>query len=63
MVCLVGKLKEFNALMTAEERVSDADIVSLNDLMSGKNPTAQQLQLLWKLLQWPKGKPTYRHFS
>ena len=55
-MCLLGKLIEFNALMDPDERVGEADLASLKDLMSGTNPTAQQLQLLWKLLQWPKGK-------
>ena len=55
-MCLLGKLSEFNALMGPDERVSEADLASLKDLISGRNPTAQQLQLLWKLLQWPKGK-------
>ena len=57
-MCLTGKLKEFNATMEGDEKVNEADLVSLNDVMSGKDPSAQQLQLLWKLLQWPNGKTT-----
>jgi len=58
LVCLIGKLKEFNAMMEGDEKVDEADLVSLTDVMSGKDPTAPQLQLLWKLLQWPNGKTT-----
>jgi len=52
----VAKLREFNVQCDAGCQFSDADISSLEPLVSRQQvPTPAQLETLWRMMQWPAG--------
>jgi len=55
-VLLAAKLCEFNSQCDASCQVTDADITSLEQLVSGQQAsTPAQLDTLWRMMQWPAG--------
>ncbi|NXL88987.1 PLAP protein, partial [Alectura lathami] len=57
---ILGKLKEFNVSATNEQKLTEDDLIILEELMSAtcnmsaETPTAQQIQTLWKAVNWPE---------
>ncbi|KAM5300011.1 phospholipase A-2-activating protein isoform 3-T3 [Ctenodactylus gundi] len=55
-----GKLKELNAMAPEEKKLTEDDLVLLEKILSlicnssSEKPTAQQLQILWKAVNWPE---------
>lgn len=49
------KLIEFNSKVDASIAIAEADLTSLQNLLEGKSPTAAQVDILWRALQWPAG--------
>lgn len=59
---LTGKLKELNGSATEEHKLTEDDLITLEKLLSvtcntsSETPTAQQLQTLWRAVNWPEGR-------
>jgi len=54
--CVAAKLREFNSQCDGSSQFSDADITSLEQLVSSQQaPTQAQLDTLWRMMQWPAG--------
>lgn len=57
-----GKLKELNGSATEEHKLTEDDLITLEKLLSAtcntsaETPTAQQLQTLWRAVNWPEGR-------
>ncbi|KAM4637656.1 phospholipase A-2-activating protein isoform 3-T3 [Amazona ochrocephala] len=55
-----GKLKELNSSATEEHKLTEDDLTILEKLLSAtcntsaETPTAQQLQTLWRAVNWPE---------
>ncbi|EHB10288.1 Phospholipase A-2-activating protein [Heterocephalus glaber] len=55
-----GKLKELNGTAPEEKKLTEDDLVLLEKILSlicdssSEKPTAQQLQVLWKAINWPE---------
>ncbi|NP_001411766.1 phospholipase A-2-activating protein isoform 4 [Mus musculus] len=55
-----GKLKELNGTAPEEKKLTEDDLVLLEKILSlicnnsSEKPTAQQLQILWKAINWPE---------
>lgn len=58
---VVGKLKELNGTAPEEKKLTEDDLILLEKILSlicnssSEKPTAQQLQILWKAINWPEG--------
>lgn len=56
-----GKLKELNRSAPEERQLTEDDLDLLEQMLSltcdasAETPTAQQLQTLWKAINWPNG--------
>lgn len=61
MDLVLGKLKELNGTASEEKKLTEDDLVLLEKILSlicnnsSEKPTAQQLQILWKAVNWPEG--------
>lgn len=56
LCCVAAKLREFNEQCDVNWQFSDADVSSLEHLVSShETPTSAQLALLQRMLQWPAG--------
>lgn len=59
---ITGKLKELNGSAGEEHKLTEDDLIILEKLLSAtcntsaETPTAQQLQTLWRAVNWPEGK-------
>jgi len=54
--CVAAKLCEFNSQCDVSCQFSDADITSLEQLVSSQQaPAPAQLDTLWRIMQWPAG--------
>lgn len=59
---LTGKLKELNGTATEEQKLTEDDLIMLEKLLSAtcnssvETPTPQQLQTLWRAVNWPEGR-------
>ncbi|XP_028911100.1 phospholipase A-2-activating protein isoform X2 [Ornithorhynchus anatinus] len=59
-VQILGKLKELNITAAAEHRLTESDLIILEKMLllscasSAEKPTPQQLQILWKAINWPE---------
>lgn len=57
---ILGKLKELNGTASEEKKLTEDDLVLLEKILSlicnnsSEKPTAQQLQILWKAVNWPE---------
>ncbi|XP_064294678.1 phospholipase A-2-activating protein isoform X2 [Phalacrocorax carbo] len=57
---ILGKLKELNGNATEEHKLTEDDLIILGKLMSAtcntsaETPTAQQLETLWRAVNWPE---------
>ncbi|XP_035746683.1 phospholipase A-2-activating protein isoform X2 [Egretta garzetta] len=57
---ILGKLKELNGSATEEHKLTEDDLIILEKILSAtcntsaETPTAQQLQTLWKAINWPE---------
>ncbi|KAM8983269.1 phospholipase A-2-activating protein isoform 2-T2 [Ara ararauna] len=57
---ILGKLKELNSSATEEHKLTEDDLIILEKLLSAtcntsaETPTAQQLQTLWRAVNWPE---------
>ncbi|NXK26744.1 PLAP protein, partial [Arenaria interpres] len=57
---ILGKLKELNGSATEEHKLTEDDLIILEKLLSTtcnnstETPTAQQLQTLWRAINWPE---------
>lgn len=57
---ILGKLKELNGSAPEEKKLTEDDLVLLEKILSlicgnaSEKPTAQQLQVLWKAINWPE---------
>ncbi|XP_013048825.2 phospholipase A-2-activating protein [Anser cygnoides] len=57
---ILGKLKELNGTATEEQKLTEDDLIMLEKLLSAtcntsaEMPTAQQLQTLWRAVNWPE---------
>ncbi|OXB81746.1 UNVERIFIED_CONTAM: hypothetical protein H355_010307 [Colinus virginianus] len=57
---ILGKLKELNGNATEEQKLTEDDLIILEKLLSAtcntsaEMPTAQQIQTLWKAINWPE---------
>ncbi|KAM9251243.1 phospholipase A-2-activating protein [Cariama cristata] len=57
---ILGKLKELNGSATEEHKLTEDDLIILEKLLSAmcntsaETPTAQQLQTLWRAVNWPE---------
>ncbi|XP_062460389.1 phospholipase A-2-activating protein [Pezoporus occidentalis] len=57
---ILGKLKELNSSTTEEHKLTEDDLIILEKLLSAtcntsaETPTAQQLQTLWRAVNWPE---------
>ncbi|XP_030910103.1 phospholipase A-2-activating protein isoform X2 [Melopsittacus undulatus] len=57
---ILGKLKELNSSATEEHKLTEDDLITLEKLLSAtcntsaETPTAQQLQTLWRAVNWPE---------
>ncbi len=49
-----GKLKDFNGSV-GNQGLDDGGLSLLEQLMKSTSPNAQQIDALWKALQWPAG--------
>ncbi|KAF3821342.1 hypothetical protein GH733_011495 [Mirounga leonina] len=58
---ILGKLKELNGTAPEEKKLTEDDLILLEKILSlicnssSEKPTAQQLQILWKAINWPEG--------
>lgn len=61
---VLGKLKELNGTASEEKKLTEDDLILLEKILSlicnssSEKPTAQQLQILWKAINWPEGIET-----
>lgn len=61
---VLGKLKELNGTAPEEKKLTENDLMLLEKILSttcnssSEKPTAQQLQILWKAINWPEGTET-----
>lgn len=61
-IAITGKLKELNGSAAEEHKLTEDDLIILEKLLSAtcntsaEIPTAQQLQTLWRAVNWPEGK-------
>jgi hypothetical protein len=64
LLMFAAKLRDFNnSKAQGSQQISDAEIQSLEDLVSGKTRTTPELlEVLWRLMQWPSGEPFCRFF-
>lgn len=59
---ILGKLKELNGTAPEDKKLTEDDLVLLEKILSlvcnnsSEKPTAQQLHILWKAINWPEGK-------
>lgn len=59
---VLGKLKELNGTAPEDKKLTEDDLVLLEKILSlicnnsSEKPTSQQLQILWKAINWPEGK-------
>ncbi|XP_042643543.1 phospholipase A-2-activating protein isoform X1 [Tyto alba] len=57
---ILGKLKELNCSAVEEHKLTEDDLITLEKLLSAtcntsaETPTAQQLQTLWRAVNWPE---------
>uniref|UniRef100_A0A2K6F8S3 Phospholipase A2 activating protein n=1 Tax=Propithecus coquereli TaxID=379532 RepID=A0A2K6F8S3_PROCO len=57
---ILGKLKELNGTAPEEKKLTEDDLILLEKILSlicnssSEKPTAQQLQILWKAINWPE---------
>ncbi|XP_038625720.1 phospholipase A-2-activating protein isoform X2 [Tachyglossus aculeatus] len=57
---ILGKLKELNRTAAAEHRLTENDLIILEKMLllscasSAEKPTPQQIQILWKAINWPE---------
>ncbi|NXJ26027.1 PLAP protein, partial [Dicrurus megarhynchus] len=57
---ILGKLKELNGSAAEEHKLTEDDLIILEKLLSAtcntsaETPTAQQLQTLWRAVNWPE---------
>uniref|UniRef100_A0A8C3WRU6 Phospholipase A-2-activating protein n=1 Tax=Catagonus wagneri TaxID=51154 RepID=A0A8C3WRU6_9CETA len=57
---ILGKLKELNGTASEEKKLTEEDLVLLEKILSlicnnsSEKPTVQQLQTLWKAVNWPE---------
>ncbi|XP_071436872.1 phospholipase A-2-activating protein [Pithys albifrons albifrons] len=57
---ILGKLKELNGTASEEHKLTEDDLIILEKLLSvtcntsAETPTAQQLQTLWRAVNWPE---------
>uniref|UniRef100_A0A8C0FB78 Phospholipase A-2-activating protein n=1 Tax=Bubo bubo TaxID=30461 RepID=A0A8C0FB78_BUBBB len=57
---ILGKLKELNGSAAEEHKLTEDDLITLEKLLSAtcntsaETPTAQQLQTLWRAVNWPE---------
>ncbi|XP_060055647.1 phospholipase A-2-activating protein isoform X2 [Erinaceus europaeus] len=57
---ILGKLKELNGTAPEEKKLTEDDLIILEKILSlicnssSEKPTAQQLQILWKAINWPE---------
>ncbi|XP_019410881.1 PREDICTED: phospholipase A-2-activating protein [Crocodylus porosus] len=57
---ILGKLKELNGSVSDEQKLTEDDLILLEKILSitcnssAETPTAQQLQVLWKAVNWPE---------
>ncbi|XP_070256908.1 phospholipase A-2-activating protein isoform X2 [Myotis yumanensis] len=57
---ILGKLKELNGTAPEEKKLTENDLILLEKILSitcnssFEKPTAQQLQILWKAINWPE---------
>ncbi|NXD16823.1 PLAP protein, partial [Nothocercus nigrocapillus] len=57
---ILGKLKELNGSASEEQKLTEDDLIILEKILStvcntsAETPTAQQLQTLWKAVNWPE---------
>ncbi|XP_057899835.1 phospholipase A-2-activating protein [Melospiza georgiana] len=57
---ILGKLKELNGSAAEEHKLTEDDLIILEKLLSAtcntstETPTAQQLQTLWRAINWPE---------
>ncbi|XP_067409268.1 phospholipase A-2-activating protein isoform X2 [Emydura macquarii macquarii] len=57
---ILGKLKELNGSAPEEQKLTEDDLILLEKILfvtcntSAETPTAQQLQTLWKAINWPE---------
>ncbi|NXM65623.1 PLAP protein, partial [Serilophus lunatus] len=57
---ILGKLKELNGTAAEEHKLTEDDLIILEKLLSAtcntsaETPTAQQLQTLWRAVNWPE---------
>uniref|UniRef100_A0A803XNL7 Phospholipase A2 activating protein n=1 Tax=Meleagris gallopavo TaxID=9103 RepID=A0A803XNL7_MELGA len=57
---ILGKLKELNSNAAEEQKLTEDDLIILEKLLSAtcntsaEMPTAQQIQTLWKAINWPE---------
>lgn len=63
-IWVLGKLKELNGTAPEEKKLTEDDLILLEKILSlicnssSEKPTAQQLQILWKAINWPEGMET-----
>lgn len=59
-IWFLGKLKELNGTASEDKKLTEEDLVLLEKILSlicnnsSEKPTAQQLQTLWKAVNWPE---------
>ena len=51
-----GKLKEFNSSIDPSKKLDDSAINGLEGILNGNIPTADNLNVLKSLLEWPPSK-------
>ncbi|KAK2119863.1 hypothetical protein P7K49_001249 [Saguinus oedipus] len=57
---ILGKLKELNGTAPEEKKLTEDDLILLEKILSlicnssSEKPTVQQLQILWKAINWPE---------
>lgn len=57
---ILGKLKELNGTAPEEKKLTEDDLILLEKILSlicnssSEKPTTQQLQILWKAINWPE---------
>lgn len=63
LMSCVGKLQELNNTAPQDHKLSEAALVSLEklllvvtDLKRKEQPSAEQINVLWRASHWPEGK-------
>ena len=54
-----GKLKEFNSSIDPSKKLDDPAINGLEGILNGNIPTADNLNVLKSLLEWPPSKYSF----